>query len=259
MSATADEGQKPAAPQIRRITIADVGAALAAGVRDFATAPLYGLFFGGFYAAAGLLLLALLFLLDLHFLVYPLAAGFALVAPFVASGVYEVSRRLEAGETLSWTGVFTAILRGGGRDMGWMAIVTTFSLIIWIDIAAFVYLMFFGLHPLGLSELFEAVTTTFDGALFLLIGNATGAFLAFAVFSLTVISFPLLLHRDLDFVTAMIASVQSVFRNPVPMLLWALIILACLTVCVLSLFLGLLVFLPVLGHASWHLYRRVIE
>ncbi|AXS40524.1 DUF2189 domain-containing protein [Breoghania sp. L-A4] len=243
---------------INTITTADIGAALSAGFRDFTAAPVYGLFFGGFYAVAGWLILGVLFFLDLHFMAYPLAAGFALVAPFVASGVYEVSRRQERGLPLSWSAVFGAIGASGRRDLGWMAVVTTFTLVIWIEIATVIYLVFFGLRPLDWGSLMTAVTSTANGLIFLGLGNLAGALLGITVFAISVVSFPLLLDRDIDFVTAMITSVRSVIENPRPMLFWAVLIAAGLALSLLSLFVGLFIVLPVLGHASWHVYRKLI-
>lgn len=245
-------------PEVKAVAISDIGAAVAAGVSDFARAPIYGLFFGAFYAGAGWMLIGLVFVFDLVFLAYPLAAGFALIAPFVASGVYEVSRRLERGETLSWGAVLGAIRASSGRDLGWMAVVTLFMMVIWVEMATVIYLVFFGLTPLDWPQLVQAVTMTWNGFLFLALGNAAGAVIGLAVFSISAVSFPLLLDRDVDFVTAMIASVRAVFANPVPMLLWAACIAVSLGVCLLTLFAGLIVLLPVLGHASWHVYRRAI-
>lgn len=243
---------------INMIAYADIGAALGAGFRDFVSAPLYGLFLGGFYAVAGWLILAALFFLDLHFMVYPLAAGFALVAPFIASGVYEVSRRQERGLPLSWGSVFGAIGASGRREMGWMAIVTTFMLVIWIEIATVIYLLFFGLQPLGWGDFVATVTGSWNGLMFLVIGNTAGAVLGLAVFAISAVSFPLLLDRDIDFVTAMITSVRSVIENPGPMIFWAICIAAALALSLLSVFVGLFVILPVMGHATWHVYRRLI-
>lgn len=243
---------------INTISCGDIGASIAAGFKDFASAPIYGAFFGGFYALAGWLFLAALFFLDLHFLAYPIAAGFALVAPFVASGVYEVSRRQEAGQALSWGAVFGAISSSGRRDLGWMAVVTTFMLVIWIEIATVIYLLFFGLKSLDWAGLMQTVTGSWNGLLFIAIGNVAGAILGGAVFAISVVSFPLLLDRDIDFVTAMITSVRSVVANPAPMLFWAVCIAAALLICLLSAFVGLFIILPVLGHATWHVYRRVI-
>jgi uncharacterized membrane protein len=246
-------------PIVRSVAYVDVFDALAQGLRDFRTAPLYGLFFGGVYAAGGWVLLFLLNWMEVNFYVYPMATGFAMVAPFVAAGLYEVSRRLERAESLTWHGVLASARTAGGKDLSWMVVVTTFAYIIWIDIAIALYLMFYGLKPLAFTELVTAIVTTPAGALFFLVGNAVGAVLAAIVFSLTVVSFPLLFDRHVDFVTAMITSCKVVLASPRPMALWAAIIAVLLTISLLSVFVALVAILPVLGHATWHLYRRAVE
>src|SRR6267142_1063204 len=198
-------------PVVRRITAADIAEALGQGLRDFQAAPLYGLAFGALYAGGGIVILLSLTAFGMIYLAYPLAAGFALLGPFVAIGLYEVSRRREAGQELSMRGIWSTV-----------------------------------------------VLTTNEGLLFLAIGNAVGAALSLILFSLTVVSFPLLLDRDVDFVTAMITSVRAVVMSPVPMIGWAAVIVVLLIVSALPYFLGLLVTLPVLGHATWHLYRRIV-
>jgi uncharacterized membrane protein len=245
-------------PVVQPLTNADIFAALAQGLRDFRAAPLYGLFFGGVYAAGGWALLFLLNWLDVNYYVYPMATGFAMIAPFIAAGLYEVSRRLETARPLTWRGVLTSARTAGGKDLSWMVLVTTFAYIIWVDIAIALYLMFYGLKPLAFTELVEAIVTTPAGALFFLVGNAVGALLAAIVFSLTVVSFPLLFDRHVDFVTAMITSCKVVLANPRPMALWAAIIAVLLMVSFLSVFVALVAVLPVLGHATWHLYRRAV-
>ncbi len=228
------------------------------GWRDFAAAPLYGLFFGGIYALGGIALVALFLALHLPWIGYPLTMGFALIVPFVAAGVYEVSRTLERGETLSWGRVLGAVWSRSGKDLGWMALVTVFALIIWVDFAIFIFLMFYGLHIPTVSELVIAVLSTGRGLTFALVGNLLGAVIAMFVFSITVVSFPLLVDRDVDFVTAMLTSIRCVMKNPAQMIAWALLIALFLGASILSGFLGLFITLPVLGHASWRLYRKLV-
>lgn len=245
-------------PVVRRIGLGELPQVLGAGVRDFQRAPLFGLFFGFVYAGGGWLLLALLWLLGLPYLAYPLTMGFALVAPFVVTGLYDVSRRLERGEPLSWSGVLGAIWDTRLRDLRWMALVTAFALVIWLDIAAVLFFGFLGLRPTT-AGLLRDILTTPSGIAFLVIGNLTGALIAIAVFSISVVSFPMLFDRDVDFVTAMLTSVETVRKNPLPMLVWCALIAALIAISILSVFVALLVVLPVLGHASWHLYRRLVE
>lgn len=247
--------------EIPSLTKIEAGAGLEClilGLRDFSEAPLYGLFFGGIYALGGWLVFMLLFWLSMPYLAYPAALGFAFIAPFIAAGVYEVSRRLESGQPLSWAAVLGTVWLQKGRNLGWMALFTGFAFFIWVDYAAIVYLLFFGLKELQFEAFLEALTTTTNGLYFILLGNFAGAVMAAIVFSVTVISFPLLLDREIDFATAMTTSVRAVIANPLAMLIWAIIIGLCLVAAIITFFLTLPVILPVLGHGTWHMYRKVV-
>ncbi len=250
---------RPPQPVLRRIAVADVVESLVEGIRDFQSAPAYGLFFGAIYAAGGLLIVLTATRGGMGYLVYPLAAGFALIGPFVATGLYEVSRRRETGEPLSFGAILTCIRRQGGRELGWMAFVTIFIFIIWMYQVRLLIALFLGLRSFtSMQEFVSVVLTTPEGWVFLAVGHAIGAILAIVLYSLTVVSFPLLLDRDVDFVTAMITSVRAVAQNPVPMLGFAAVVILLSIAAMLPLFLGLIVVLPVLGHATWRLYRRIV-
>jgi uncharacterized membrane protein len=246
-------------PEVATITVATVLRALAAGLRDMQRAPLLSLSFGLLYAGFGWLILFLMIRMNYGSYTYPMATGFALVAPFAAGGLYEISRRLENGMAISAGAIFSSFFNKNGQAISIMAVVTTFSYLIWLDIAAAIYVLFFGLKPLSLSALLDAVITTPRGMVFLAVGNLVGAALALVVFSITVVSLPLVFDRDVDFVTAMITSVKSVLANPKPMLVWCLIIGFLLALSLASLFAGLLVVFPLLGHSTWHLYRKVVR
>ncbi len=245
-------------PVVRRITTADIAEALSRGLRDFQAMPLYGLAFGALYTVGGIVILLSLTAFGLVYLAYPLAAGFALIGPFVAIGLYEVSRRRETGEPVSAGAIWTTIR--ARSEIGWMAFVTLFFFIIWMYQVRLLIALFLGLNASfsSIREFITVVLTTNEGLLFLAIGNLDGAALSLVLFSLTVVSFPLLLDREVDFVTAMVTSVRAVVTSPLPMIGWAALIVVRLIVSALPYFLGLLVTVPVLGHTTWHLYRRIV-
>jgi uncharacterized membrane protein len=245
-------------PVVRRIKIADIAEALGEGLRDFQAAPLYGLAFGAFYAAGGMLILACLTAFQMVYLAYPLGAGFALLGPFVALGLYEVSRQREAGQRPS-IGQIIGLIRSRS-ELGWMAFVTLFLFVVWMYQVRLLIALFLGVGTSfgSLQEFISVVLTTNEGLVFLAVGNCIGAGLALVLFSLTVVSFPLLLDRDVDVVTAMVTSVRAVVASPLPMIGWAATIVLLLAVSALPYFLGLIVTLPILGHTTWHLYRRIV-
>jgi uncharacterized membrane protein len=245
-------------PGVRQLTLNDLVDVMGAGIRDFRAAPQYGLIFGGLYAVAGWLLIVLLWHLGLPYLAYPLAMGFALIAPFAAVGFYSVSDLLDKGKPLSWPNVFGGIRDAARRDLRWMALVTAFALILWMDIAAILFFGFLGFQGFG-PDLLETLFTTPTGLVFLLLGNLIGALIALSVFSISVVSFPMLYDRDVDFVTAMVTSVRLVIANPITMIIWCVVIGILTGISLLSGFLGLIFVLPVIGHATWHLYRRAVE
>ncbi|MGP0058948.1 MAG: DUF2189 domain-containing protein [Beijerinckiaceae bacterium] len=243
-------------PVILTLSQDDLTDALAAGFRDFKAALPFSVFFGAFYAMGGALIAALLFATNAQFVVYPLATGFALVAPFAAAGTYEISRRLEAGEELSWPAILKP--RHGSQELGWMALVTTFALVIWLDVALFLYLIFFGTRVLSLEELITAVATTPMGVLFFVVGNLAGACIGSVLFSLTAVSCPMLIDRDVDAITAMITSVRAVRANARQMITWAILIGFLLAASTMAFLVGLVFVLPLLGHTAWHLYRKLV-
>lgn len=246
-------------PVVRLISRHDVVEALAAGLRDFRAAPLYGLFFGAVYTLGGIAIVATLGWLDMAYLAYPLAAGFAMIGPFVATGLYEVSRRRELGQPLSFSAVLWSVWEQRRREMGWMAFVAIFLLIIWLYQVRLLIALFLGLRSFSsIAEFVSVITSTPEGLMFLGVGHIVGALLAALAFTLTVVSFPLLVDRNHDVVTAIITSFRAVALNPAVMLGWALCVVVLMIVASLPMFLGLLVVLPVLGHATWHLYRRVV-
>ena len=249
----------PDPTRVNAIMVSDIVDALAAGMRDFRKAPAFGLFFGAVFALGGNLVLLTASALQMSYLSYPLAVGFCLIGPFIAVGLYEVSRRLEVNRPLTWSGVLGVIWAQRGREIAWMAFVVLFVQIMWMYQVRLLLALFLGFQSFAsFSEFVEVIVSTPEGLMFLLIGHVVGAVLSVVLFSLTVVSFPMLLDRDVDFITAMITSVRAVVTSPVPMIGWALVVTVTLLVSMLPFFVGLLVTLPVLGHTTWHLYRALV-
>lgn len=251
----------PFAPQIRSdLAWGDLAQALRAGWRDFLAMPQFGLFFGGFYVVAGL---AIGWFTvsggELTWLI-PAIAGFPLVAPFVAVGLYEASRRRAAGEAVGWRTVLGALKGHGDDQILSMGVIVFVAFAFWMIVAHAIFAVFMAESGVGASANGEMLTAFLapSGIAMLAVGSAVGAAMAFAFYAMTVISLPLLVERKVDFLTAIIASLKAVWTNFAVMLGWAAIIAALLFVAMLPGFLGLLVALPVLGHATWHLYARVI-
>ena len=248
---------KPQSYQVGTVSVADLIEAVGAGIRDFRQAPLFGLAVAALYVVAGWTILALLLRFQMLYFAYPLAMGFALIAPFAVVWLYAVSDFISKGRKPAASAVLGAVREASRRDLRWMALITSFALVIWMDIAAFLLFAFVGFEGVG-SNFLETILTTHTGLLFLLIGNTAGALIAIAVFSISVVSFPMLYDRDIDFVTAMTTSVRLVAANPRTMLIWCAFIGLAVGLSLLSLFLGFLVVVPVIGHATWHLYKRAI-
>lgn len=247
-------------PQINHINLNDVVRSLREGWGDFTKAPLIGLFFGGFYTVGGLIILAALNYFHQTWMIFPIAIGFPLVGPFIAAGLYETSRRLSAGEPIVWTAIIGVVFSQRERELGWMAFVVLFIFWIWMYQIRLLTALFLGSKSMSSVEAFTGVvTSTSDGAVYLLTGTIVGGVLALVLFSTTVISMPLLMEREYDFVTALITSIRAVFANPIPMLMFGAIVTFLAFIALAPFFLGLLIVLPVLGHATWHLYKKVIS
>lgn len=235
---------------------ADLRAALAAGWRDFLSMPRFGLFFGGVYVLAGIAIgWATLSGGNLTWLI-PAIAGFPLVAPFVAVGLYEASRRRASEQPLTWRAVLGALKGHGDDQILSMGVIVFVAFSFWMIVAHAIFAIFVGDSGMGRDPL--AALARPEGLAMLAVGSAVGGAMAFAFYAMTVISLPLLVDRRHDFLTAIIASLAVVRRNFAVMLGWAAIIAVMLFVAMLPGFLGLMVALPVLGHATWHLYARAV-
>lgn len=242
------------APDLRTLSRADLIDALRLGWRDFRSAPGFGLFFAGVYVVAGLAIVWLLGATGNTVAALPLILGFPLLGPFVAVGFYEISRRLQAGEALDWKSVLGVVWREKDRQMPSIAAIVMIFFLFWNFLAHMIFALFMGLQDMtNISSSFEVFLTP-NGLMMLAVGTAIGAVFSFLLFALMAIALPMLLDREVDFMTAMLTSFSTVTENLSVMLVWGIIVAVLLLVGMLPGFLGLFVVLPLLGHATWHVY-----
>ncbi|RJL10886.1 DUF2189 domain-containing protein [Paracoccus siganidrum] len=245
-------------PEPEQVGFAAIGGALADGWRDFRRAPAFGLLFSAFYVAGGLVLAAVALASGQDWWLIPFILGFPLIAPFAAVGLYDVSRRIEAAEPLDWRAVTRVVFAQRNRQIPSMAMVILLLFMFWVFVAHTVFALFMGVSALTNITSSPEVLLQGRGLVMLLVGTLVGAGFAGVLFCITVVGLPLLLEREVDFITAIITSFRAVGRNPAVMLAWAAVIAGLLALGILPMFLGLFVVLPVLGHASWHMYRRLM-
>ncbi|WP_300064430.1 DUF2189 domain-containing protein [uncultured Roseobacter sp.] len=245
--------------KVNKVTADDVAAALKAGFSDFLARPVMSSAFGVFYALFGILIVWCLVWLGKIWMIIPAIAGFPLVAPFAAAGLYEISRRLQNGESFGWSEILTVMADQRNREMGWMAFVTLMVFWVWIyQVRLWLAIILQDASFSDFEGFLTAVFFTPEGWAFLAVGTCSGAVLSAVLFSVTVVAMPMLLDRETNFVSAMIVSVRVVTENPVVMLAWAAIISVTMVLSLAPAFLGLIFTLPILGHTTWHLYQRAV-
>lgn len=246
--------------KVRQLSVEDFKEAFRAGVSDFMKKPLLSGLFGLIYAIGGLFIVYGLIIAGQPWMIIPVTIGFPLIAPFVAAGLYEMSRRYKLGQSFTSGDIFSVVLRQRGREMGWMAFVVLFIFWVWIYQIRLWVAIFFGTRPFSSVEgLVDAVLHTGNGMMFIVVGSVVGTFLATILFTFTVTAMPVLMDREIDFVSAMLLSLKTVTSNLPLILVWGAFIGTLLLIAMLPAFLGLIVVLPILGHATWHLYERTIE
>ncbi len=243
-------------PEPQTIGLGDLAEILRLGLSDFRRAPIFGIAFSLVYVLGGLVLYAVFLASGQSWWFIPIAVGFPLLAPFAATGLYEVSRRLEQGLPLTWGEVAGCVLAQKDRQVPSMAMVIMLAFMFWVFVAHTIFALFFGLQPITSST--TGMLFSGPGLMMLAVGGAIGGVMAAVMFALTVISLPLLLDREVDFITAMITSFNAVMQNFRVMAVWAALIAVLLCLAMLPFFLGLFIVLPMLGHATWHLYRRAL-
>lgn len=247
------------APAVRKIGIADVRDALAKGFEDFEAYRSDVIFLGIVYVVAGLVLARFAFGMDLLPLLFPLASGFAIVGPFAAVGLYEMSRLREQGVEVNWKNaldVFNAPAAGAISVLG-LGLIAIF--LAWLGAAWLIYANTMGpASPTTIGGFLHDVFLTPGGQTMIVVGVGVGFLFAVFAMAISIVSFPLLIDRDAGLDTAVRTSIRAVTANPGPMAVWGVIVTAALVIGSLPFFIGLVVVVPVLGHATWHLYRKLV-
>jgi len=245
--------------RIRRIGTRDVFDALARGLSDFKEKPSHVIFLCVIYPVIALILSRLTFGYAMVPLLYPLIAGFALVGPVAAIGLYELSRRREQGLDVSWQHAFGVIRTPAIRGVVSLALVLAALFLAWLASAMAIYQATVGSMPESVAAFVRTLFTTPEGWTLIVAGNAVGALFAVVVLTISFVSFPMLIDRHVSAARAVLTSIKAAAANPGPTALWGAIVAVGLAVGSLPFFIGLAVVIPVLGHATWHLYRKVVE
>ena len=249
-----------APPVVRRIRFADLKDALAKGIDDFQAMPSHALFLCVIYPVVGMVLGAATFGYGLIPLAYPLVAGFALLGPLAAIGLYDLSRRRELGQPTDLSRSFEIIHLPSFGAIVALGLLLMAIFLLWLAVAHWIYVANIGsLSMPSLSVFVDRILTTPEGFRVIVLGNAIGFLFALVVLTISVVSFPLLLDRDVGAVEALLTSYRAVRKNPLVMAAWGLIVAGSLLLGSLPFLLGLTVVMPVLGHATWHLYRKAVE
>jgi uncharacterized membrane protein len=250
---------KPARVSIGRIGLADLKDALSKGVQDFYAVPTHAIFLCIIYPVIGFVLARLTFGYSILPLFYPLASGFALIGPLAALGLYEMSRRREAGLKVSAAHTLDVVRSSSIGPIIALGMLLFVIFLIWIAVANAIYVANFGYAPpASVSQFIHDVLTTPAGWNLILVGNGVGLLFAIVVFTISVVSFPLLLDRDVGAAVALSTSIRVVLKNPGTMTIWAMVVVTLLLIGSLPLFVGLTITMPILGHATWHLYRKLV-
>jgi uncharacterized membrane protein len=248
------------APIVQKITVTDLRDAVRRGLHDFAAARTDVVFLCIIYPVIGLFIAGV----DAHGyllpLLFPTASGFALLGPFFAIGLYEMSRTREITGKISWLDTFKVLRSPSIGSITGLGLLLVGLFLTWLAVAEMIYDFTMGpLPPFSTIGFFESLLTTPSGWTMAVVGMAVGAVFAALVLAISVVSFPLLLDRPVGFGTAIATSWSALRHNPVPLAVWGIFVAVCLFLGSLPCFIGLVVVLPLLGHSTWHLYRKLVR
>jgi uncharacterized membrane protein len=247
-------------PALRKLTLGDLRIAMRKGIADFSAMPSHAIFLILIYPVIGLIIARMTTNSDLMPLFFPLVAGFALLGPFAALGLYELSKERERGEAEPhWRDVLNVLRSPALGSIIGLGAVLMWIFVAWLLVARWLAGKFIaGMTMDSYGHFIAQVLTTQEGWAMIVVGNLIGFVFAVGAFAISAISFPLLLDRNVGLFAAMATSVRVVVENPIVMGLWGLFIAAALVVGSLPFFIGLALVMPVFGHATWHLYRRAV-
>ena len=246
-------------PSIRKIGLGDLRSALAAGVEDFLAMPSHVVFLSIVYPVFGLFVALISADRDVMPLLIPLTTGFALIGPFAALGLYELSRRREFGLDVSWKHAFAIWHAPSRASIAILASGLLMILLAWLFVAHTLYQVLDVDPAVSLPRFFYTLFMTSKGQTLLIAGATSGFLFAAVVLAVSVVSFPILLDRNISAANAVLTSLRVVRLNPVPISIWGIIVALALALGSIPLFVGLPVVIPVIGHATWHLYRHLVE
>lgn len=247
------------APAVRRIRVSDLREVLVEGARDFGAYRTDVLFLCTIYPVIGLILARFAAGMNLIPLVFPLASGFAIIGPLTAVGLYEMSRLRERGVEVRWVNAFDVFKAPAVGAISVLGLLLIAIFLAWLATAWTIYQATLGpAMPVSVGAFLHDVLRTPQGQTMIVIGIGAGFLFALLAMTISLVSFPLLLDRDIGLDTAIGTSARAVIANPLPMAVWGLIVAGALLLGSIPLFIGLAVVVPILGHATWHLYRKLV-
>lgn len=253
-------GDASAPPRVNALTMSDIGQALGAGKADFLACRTDAIFAVLVYPLVGLALIAVGFQANHLPLLFPLLAGFALLGPVAAVGLYEMSCRREAGEAVNWQSALAVIRSPSFGAVIVMGLYMLGLFVVWMLVALQIYNWTMGPElPVSLAAFVSDVFTTSAGWTLIIVGCGVGFLFALLALAISVVSFPLLLDRHVGVPVAIVTSVRVMLKNPAVILAWGAVVALFLLLGAIPFLAGLVIVMPILGHATWHLYRRAVS